>query len=342
MSQMLTTPDLYTPVELTEAVNKLPLLPMRLYPLFTQRRVKTTNIALDIRHGRLVLVSNQDRREPPQEMQGRGSTRNTRVLQTAHLPLADTVLPDDIQDVRGFGTIEPMSMESLINDKMQDLKNSITMTAEFHRLGAVKGIIYDADGETVLHNLFEVFGVTQKKLDLVFPSNQTKFNPIQKVILDAKRHAEDKLGGTPATRFEAIVGSEFYDMLTTHELVRRAYDLWNANQVNFGDNDYRKRGFTYCGVTFIEASEIVAGRQMVKPREAHFYPVGVNVFEQYSAPANWAETANTYGLEFYARMDPKPRGRGYDLEVQANPLAICTYPEALVTLTASYGEVAES
>lgn len=338
---MLTTPDLYTPVELTEAVNKLPLMPMRLRPLFTQRRVRTTSIALDIRHGRLVLVNNQDRREPPQEMQGRGSTRNTRILQTAHLPLADTVLPDDIQDVRAFGTTEPMTMESLINEKMQDLKNSVTMTAEFHRLGAVKGIIYDADGKTILHNLFDVFGVTQKKLELIFPSNQTKFNPIQKVILDAKRHAEDKLGGTPATRFEAIVGSEFYDMLTTHELVRKAYDLWNANQVNFGDNDYRKRGFTYAGVTFIEASEIVAGRQMVKPREAHFYPVGINVFEQYSAPANWSETVNTYGLEFYARMDPKLRGRGYDLEVQSNPLAICTYPESLVTLTASYGEVVE-
>ena len=341
MSQMLTTPDLYTPVELTEAVNKLPLMPMRLYPLFTQRRVRTTNIALDIRHGRLVLVNNQDRREPPQEMQGRGSTRNTRVLQAAHLPLADTVLPDDIQDVRGFGTTEPMTMESLINEKMQDLKNSITMTAEFHRLGAIQGIIYDADGKTILHDLFDVFGVKQKKLDLVFPSNQTKFNPIQKVILDAKRHAEEKLGGTPATRFEAIVGSEFYDMLTSHQLVRTAHELWAANLANFGDNDYRRRGFTYCGVTFIEASEVVAGRQMVKPREAHFYPVGLNVFEQYSAPANWAETANTYGLEFYARMDPKPRGRGYDLEVQSNPLTICTYPEALVTLTASYGEVVE-
>ena len=49
MSQMLTTPDLYTPVELTEAVNKLPLMPQRLRPLFTQRSVKTTNVALDIK-----------------------------------------------------------------------------------------------------------------------------------------------------------------------------------------------------------------------------------------------------------------------------------------------------
>lgn len=341
MSQMLTSPDLYTPVELTEAVNKLPLMPQRLHPLFTQRSVKTTNVALDIKQGRLVLVSNQDRRDPPQEMHGRGSTRTTRVLQTAHLPLSDNVSADDLQDVRGFGTTEPITKEYVINNKMQDLKNSLSMTTEFHRLGAAQGVIYDADGQTVLHDLFDVFGAKKKKLNLVFPTNNTKFNPIKKVILDAKRHAEDKLGGTPATRFEALVGSDFYDMLTSHELVRKAYDLWSANQDNFGADDYRRRGFTYGGVTWIEASEVVGGRRMVEPTKAHFYPVGLDIFIQYNAPANWIETANTYGNEFYARMDSKPKGRGYDLEVQANPLAVCTYPEALVELTASFGEVVE-
>ena len=42
---------------------------------------------------------------------------------------------------------------------------------------------------------------------------------------------------------------------------------------------------------------------------------------------------NTIGLEYYARMDEKPKGRGFDLEVQSNPLTLCTYPEALVELT---------
>ena len=83
------------------------------------------------------------------------------------------------------------------------------------------------------------------------------------------------------------------------------------------------------------------GRRMVEPTKAHFYPVGLDIFMQYNAPANWIETANTYGNEFYARMDVKPKGRGYDLEVQSNPLALCAYPEALVELTGSYGEVVE-
>ncbi len=66
MSQMIQYPNIYTPAELTSAITKLPLMPMRLRPLFAQKSVRTTSVALDIRHGRIVLVSNQDRREPPQ------------------------------------------------------------------------------------------------------------------------------------------------------------------------------------------------------------------------------------------------------------------------------------
>jgi hypothetical protein len=197
--------------------------------------------------------------------------------------------------------------------------------------------VYDADGATVLHDLFNVFGIQKKSLTLAFPAGASPYNPIAKGILDAKRWAEDKLGGNPAQRFEALVGSDFYDMLTGHELVRRAFELWNANQANFDNNDFRRRGFTYGGVTFIEASEVVGGRRLVEPDKAHFYPVGLDVFIQYNAPANWIETVNTMGNEFYARMDPKKQGRGYDLEVQSNPLAVCTYPEALVELTAIEG-----
>ena len=335
MSQMMQHPTLFTPVELTEAVNKLPVMPLRMRSLFAQKSIRTTSVAMDIRQGRLVLVSNQDRKDPAQEMHGRGSKKGTKILGSAHLPLSDTVSPDDIQDVRGFGATEPVSAVTVINDKMTDLKNSVSMTTEFHRLGAVKGIIYDADGTTVLHNLFQVFDITQKKLNLVFPKKDPVFDPITKLILDAKRWSEDKLGGNPAQRFEALVGADFYDMLTGHKLIREAYNAWNAAVGGFGDNDFRKRGFTWGGVTWIEASETVAGRKLVEPAKAHFYPVGVDIFIQYNAPANWIETVNTLGNEFYARMDEKPHGRGYRLEVQSNPLTICTYPEALIEITAS-------
>ena len=332
---MLTHPNLFTVAELTEAVNKLPLMPLRMSGLFKRRGVRTTSVIIDIKNGRLVLVQNQDRSAQPQHMAGRGSKHSGVTLQCAHLPLSDSVLPEDIQDIREFGGTEPVGVHTVINDKMQDLKNSVEMTVEFQRLGAVKGIVYDADGTTVLHNLFDVFKVPQKKLDISFPATvPVKENPILKTILNAKRHAEQKLGGRPASRFEALVGSDFYDALTGHELVRRPFEDWQSHQQDYGDNDYRKRGFTYGGVTWVEASEVINGRACVEPTKAHMYPVGLDCFTQYQAPANWTDTANTVGLEFYAQMEPQRLQRGYDLEVQSNPLCVCNVPEALVELTA--------
>ena len=331
---MATKPISFTTAELTEAVNKLPAMPLRMKSVFRQKGVRTTSVIIDIKQGRLVLVENQDRTAQPKHMAGRGTKRSAITLECAHLPLSDTVRPEDVQDIRSFGTEEPIGPETVVNDKMQDLKNSIDMTVEFHRIGAVKGIVYDADGTTELHNLFDVFKVQQKKMDITFPTSAQKFNPILNGIMAAKRHAEQKLGGIPVQRFEAMVGSDFYDKLTGHELVRVAFEMWSANQQDWGDNDYRKRGFTYGGVTWVEASEVINGRPIMAPDKANLYPVGLDCFMEYDAPANWMDTVNTIGLPFYAQMEPLPMNRGHNLEVQSNPLCLCTVPEALVELTA--------
>lgn len=167
---MLNKPISFTAAELTESVNKLPALPLRMKGVFKQKGVRTTSVVIDIRQGRLVLVENQDRSAQPKHLAGRGTRRSAVTLECAHLPLADTVKPEDVQDVRGFGTDEPIGPETVINDKLQDLKNSVDMTVEFHRIGAAKGIIYDADGASVLHDLFEVFKIQQKKMDITFPT----------------------------------------------------------------------------------------------------------------------------------------------------------------------------
>ncbi len=323
-------------VEMTESINKLPSMPMRLAPLFAHRSVSTTSVALDIKKGLITLVEHQDRSAPAQSLAGKGSKVSMKILQTAHLPQSDIVHPEDIQNVRAFGSTEPASPVTVVNEKMQKLKDNITMTKEMHRLGAIKGIIYDADGTTELHNLYDVFECTQKKMSIAFPtSTSVKENAILKAINGAKRHVEAAMGGVPFQRMECLVGADFYDALTGHELVRKYFEEWLARHASFGDNDYRKRGFTYGGVTFYEAAEVVGGRTLVDAKKGHLYPVGSGIFSAYSAPANWMETVNTPGQEFYARMDAEPNGRGYYIEGQSNPLMLCNFPEALVELTAA-------
>lgn len=326
-------PTVFDCTEMTAAVNKLPARPFFFKPLFEVKGVKTTTVSLDIRKGRIVLIGDSERNTAPESLAGRGAKREWKHLSCAHLAQMDTLAPEDLQDVRAFGSTEPISVAEVYNDKMQQLKDNMTATMEFHRLGAIKGVVLDANGTTVLHDIFNTFGVTKKKMDISFPKTAADdANPILTSILNAKRHVEAAMGGTPFSHIECIIGSDAYDMLTSHKLVREYFERWLSNRENFGDNDYRKRGFPYGGLTFVERSDVVGGKTMVDAKKGHVYPVGPGIFKQYHAPADWMETVNTMGLEYYARMDLKEKGRGIDIEVQSNPLTLCTFPEALIEL----------
>ena len=292
---MFNWPDTFSVVEMTDAVNKLPLMPLRFSGMFETYGLPTTHMAFDCKRGRIILISDSPRDADPEYVTGQTEKRETKILSCTHLSQADTLAPEDLQDVRAFGSTEPATVESVIND---------------------------------------TFGVTQKKQNLSFPAAvEADKNPILSGIMAAKRKIEAAMGGNPFTGISAVIGSNAYDMLTSHALVRDAYNLWAANQSSFGDNDYRRRGFPYGGILWIEASDVVGGRKLVDDDKGHLYPTGPGIWKMYHAPANWVETVNTRGLPFYARMDERGRGRGYDLEVQSNPLTICMFPEALVELT---------
>lgn len=218
-------PTVFDCTEMTAAVNKLPALPVYFRRLFEVKGVKTTTVSLDIRKGRIVLIGDSERNTAPESLAGRGAKREWMHLSCAHLAMSDTLAPEDLQDVRAFGSTEPISVAEVYNDKMQQLKDNMTATMEFHRLGAIKGVVLDANGTTVLHDIFNTFGVTKKKMDISFPKTAADdANPILTSILNAKRHVEAAMGGTPFSHIECIIGSDAYDMLTSHKLVREYFE----------------------------------------------------------------------------------------------------------------------
>lgn len=327
--------DMFTSAEMTDAVNKLPGTVFRFGGMFEQMGTRTTKIDIELLNGRLTWVNDSPRGSVPDSLGSRQPERKLKTLTTTHLAQVDTLVPEDIQDVRAFGSTELVTAATVVNDKLTTLKRNLDMTLEYHRVGAIKGKVMDPDGSE-LCDIFDAFGVTKKTQTFTFPATSPKnSNPILDAIMKAKRSVENAMEGNPYMRLEAVIGSNFYDMLTGHELVREAYNLWAANLSTFGDNDYRKRGFTYGGITFYEAGEVVGGKTLVEKTKGHLYPVGPGIWKQYFAPADWMETANTIGRQYYARMDERPKSRGFDIEVQANPLTLCLYPEALVELTAS-------
>lgn len=324
--------DLFRITSMTAAVNKLPGQPGMVggMNLFSEKGVRTTGVAIEERAGKLILVPNQSRSAEPKVM---GRTKpGLRVLKCTHLALAGVILPDDIQEVRAFGgegtPDNLLAQAQVINDQLQMMKNSIEVTREWQRVGAICGQILDADG-SVIYDLFDEFGVTKKSFDVALSTDGTN---VQKVCLDVKRYAEKKLGGTMVTGFRALCGDVWFDSFTGHKSVKAAFANWQAAQDRLAGD--MRSGFTFGGIEYIEYTAEVSGKPFIPADTAKVFPVGGNIFEMVNAPANYNETVNTIGLSFYAKSEPRKLGKGWDVEVQSNPLALCYYPEALVEMVA--------
>lgn len=322
--------NLFNVATLTAAVNKLPAVPGKVgaMGLFQETGITTTTVVIDQQEGRLILVPNASRNADPQP--AKGSSRSRRVFETLHLPLSAQLMPSDLQNIAPFGQESVENAQAkVINDKLQGLKNSIEATREWQRVGALRGKLLDADG-SVIYDLYQEFGVTKKSIGIAFGTDTTD---VRKFCLDAKRHAEKKLNGVMVTGFRALCGPDFFDKLTSHATVKAAYANYQEAQDRLG-GDMRK-GFRYGDIEFVEYDVEVSGQKFIPTDVAQVFPLASGVFQMVNAPANYNETVNTVGQPYYAKAEERRMGKGWDLEAQANPLALCLYPEALVELKIS-------
>ena len=125
----------------------------------------------------------------------------------------------------------------------------------------------------------------------------------------------------------------FFDALTGHDKVKAVYDNWQAAAEKLGGG--MRNGFTFGGYEFIEYPPTVSGQAFVPDGKAIAFPVASGLFKLYNAPANYNETVNTLGMPYYMKAEPRNFNKGYDLEAQSNPLALCTRPDLLTELSIS-------
>lgn len=323
--------DMFTVTTLTAAINKIPTIPTRAGELgiFEEEGIATTSVVIESRDGRLFLVKNIGRDEDPTPVKNSKSKRRT--FETTHLPASAQLLPSDLQNFNSFGDNDATDYQAqTINNKLETMKNSLEVTREFQRIGALCGRILDSDG-TVIYDLYKEFGVTQKSIMVPLSVETTD---VRKLLMDAKRHSESKLTGALVTGYKAFCGKDWFDAFVAHPNVQKAYANYQEAADRLG-GDLRK-GFTFGGIEFEEYNATVSKQDFLPADVARVFPIAKGgVYKMYNAPANYNETVNTIGLPHYAKAEERSMGKGWDLEAQANPLAICTYPEALVELKMS-------
>ena len=333
MNNPFNTPAFHV-TALTAAINILPNSYGRLerMMLMPPRPVRFRQIAVEEKNGVLNLLPTLPVGSPGTV--GERGKRKLRSFNIPHIPHDDVVLPEEVQGIRAFGSEnENQALADVMADHLQSMRNKHAITLEHLRMGALKGVILDADG-SALYDLFAEFGIEAKTVAFGLGNANTN---VKNRCISVLRHIEDNLRGEFMTRVHALVAPEFFDALTSHAKVEKAYERWMEGAAL---RDDLRAGFTFGGIAFEEYRGQATDpdgvvRRFIAENEGHAFPLGtVETFASYFAPADFNETANTLGQQLYAKQEPRKFERGTDLHTQSNPLPMCHRPGVLVKLTA--------
>jgi len=141
------------------------------------------------------------------------------------------------------------------------------------------------------------------------------------------------------TGVRALVSPEFFDKLIGHATVETAYQYYASGAQPLRED--MRRAFPFAGILFEEYNASVTlsngtTERLIPAGEGIAFPMGtIDTFTTYGAPANLIETANTVGLELYARQMTRERGDGIDLLTEASILPVNKRPALAVRLFSS-------
>ena len=321
---------------LTQAINDAAYAPGRIAQmgLFEERPITTTSVSIEKVGDTISLVPSAPRGDSGKVYTA--EKRNIRNLSCLHLPQRATVLADEIQNMRAFGTEDEVQTMSdwISSEYLTKMKRDIEVTQEYHRMGAIKGQVLDADGSTVLLNLFTEFGVSQSTAAWTLATDD-----IRAEIVLLKRQIAAKALGTPWSGVHVFCSSTFFDGLIANSTVEAAYDRFqNGSFLREDYSQFGTSGFAFgtTGVVFEVYWGNAGDQELIADGKAYAVPMGVaGLFQSRFAPGDYLETVNTMGLPYYASQERLPHDKGIELEAQSNPLHFCARPDWIVEITGS-------
>lgn len=331
--QNVHTGDPFALESLTAAVNQEHYRPGQIGAsgLFEEDSVTTTIVSVELRDGKLALVE-PSARGGDGETSG-DETRKKVPFEVDHYQRNDSILADEVQNVRAFGTEDTAEvLEDRVNRKAQRHAADLTMTLEHQRIGAIKGIVTSKSGK-VLHELYNAFGIAvPAAVSLELDVETTQVAGLWQDVVYSIEDALDE----PYDGLHVFTGRDFHKAMWQHKSVRETFLYGNGAVVLRQDvpDTFEFGGATWERYKTGAKATTDLGAPYIAATKARVVPKGVaGLFITRFAPADYNETVNTPGLPFYSRAVEKRNGKGYDLEVQMNSISLCTRPQALRELT---------
>jgi hypothetical protein len=296
--------------------------------LFEERGVSSTVVQIEKDGMTLQLVEAKARGAGGQIVIA--DKRSLIPFNTVHLPQTFTILADEIQNIRAVGSrTELQSVQAVVAARIEKCRRQLDLTHEFQRIGAIFGLVIDADGQTELLDIYQRFGIDRPdafSMELDDVDTDVSVQCVE--VLDRQ---EDALGNVTSTGARAYCGRTFWKKLTSHPKVRDTYLASEAASALRGD---RREGFEFGGILWERYRGKLNGVPFVDDEGAVVVPEGVpELFISAFAPADYMEVVNTEGLPYYSKLERMKFDKGVEGETQSNPLHLCTKPLSVIELT---------
>jgi hypothetical protein len=327
--------DPFSTISMTSAIEKVPFLPTALGDLgiFDDHPIYTTALMVEERDGVLSVIQSSERGTPPTS-ERTTERRVARYFECPRITQGDSIYAHEIQNIREFGT-ESVLMQVQTEAARRlagptGIMRNVEYTWEHMRLGAIQGLLLDADGSTI-YNWFDEFGITAPAEVGFNLAAATEFSlrPICNEIVRGVARAS-KGAFTPLSQIYGLCGDTFWDQLTNHPDVVKTYYNWQAAQELRKGQAFEAMYFS--GIYWFnyrgsdDASTIAIPADKVK-----FFPVKApGIFERALSPADRMEYVNTLGKPMYVYpIFDTQRNQFWRQEVYSFPLFICKRPEVL-------------
>jgi hypothetical protein len=321
--------DAFSFVEMTDAINNIPFIPGQLgkLNLFETNGIRTTNCTIEQKNGQLHIIEPSPRGGPGET---RGTVKGELVLfEVPHLQVDQAMSGESVQNAREFGTTDQVkTLESAIADIEAEITNDFDTTIESHRIGAIKGLVISRKG-VIIADLYDKMKVAPPA-DIQL--NLTGSKSAREVFDRIRIEVEFDLNKTYSS-MHCLCGDEIWHAVTNHPSVIQAFNLAQNTQAtqNATPDTWTIGGITFERYKTGKNAKMANGDELfIGVNEGRLFPRGVRgMFLTRYAPADYDECVNTKGLPRYAKQIPTDNNKGRRLEVQSNPLNICTIPGAL-------------
>lgn len=325
--------DIFSMTSMLPAVDRVGYVPGYLGSipgLFDPAPVRTEAIWIESRGTEAALIQTSPRGGPPGSKVD--EPRDARPFATKRLANKSRVTASELFQIRAFNSESELKQVAAEVARRQFLlKRDMDLTFENWRLGAVQGLVTDADGSTI-YNWATEFGQTiPAEVDFDLDNANPASGVLRKACTAAIRSITRGLKGLGgnSVRVYAICGDAFWDDLIAHPEVRATYLGYQAAAAL--RDPVAWESFNFANITFVNYRGTDDGSTVaVGTDKAKFFPAGAGIFKWAMSPGEKFEHIGQLGQQFYSLIVPdKDRDMWADVEMYSYPLPVCTMPQAL-------------